>query len=116
MSERMAMNTPKIHAKRVIYRGLQGNDVRDIQELLVDLNDFYNFCPGKNLQPSGYFGDETHRLLKFFQYWVDLLPDGFYEKLTDEALEKSYQNYMAELSIRISASSQKKAFQKAVGR
>jgi len=98
MSERMEMNTPNgKYVKRVLYRSLQGEDVRWVQGMLDELNQAYKFCPVKSLQSSGYYGDNTHKFVRFFQTWTGLLPDGFYERLTHNALERTYQNYIAEL-------------------
>lgn len=105
MSERMEMNAPNgKFVKRILYRGKQGEDVRWLQEMLDELNQAYKFCPVKSLQASGYFGDTTAKFVKFFQYWTDLLPDSFYERQTHNALERTYQNYIAELGAGISNS------------
>jgi murein L,D-transpeptidase YcbB/YkuD len=98
MSERMEMNVPNgKYVKRILRRGLQGEDVRWLQECLDELNQTYKYCPVRSLQASGYYGDTTHQFVKFFQYWTDLLPDGFYERRTHDALEATYKNYLAEL-------------------
>ena len=108
MSERMAMNAPNgKFVKRILYRGLQGEDVRWLQEMLDELNQYYKFCPVKSLQTSGYYGDNTHKFVKFFQYYTNLLPDGFYEKETHNALEATYRNYLAELGMRLPGGAQK---------
>ncbi len=111
MSERMQMNIPNgKFVKRVLYRGLQGEDVRWLQEMLDELNQQYKFCPVKGLQASGYYGDTTHKFVKFFQYYVELLPDGFYERETHNALEATYRNYLAELGMKLQSTNPKKQY------
>ena len=89
--------------KRVLHIGSKGEDVAYVQDILDELNSFYKFCPVKRLQPTGYFGPETQKFLKFFQYWVDLEKDScfaYFEKKTSDAMEQTYQEYLAALHMK----------------
>ncbi|HEY8561138.1 MAG TPA: peptidoglycan-binding domain-containing protein [Pyrinomonadaceae bacterium] len=111
MSERMEMAAPNgKFVKRILYRGLQGEDVRWLQEMMDELNQHYKFCPVRSLQTSGYYGDTTHKFVKFFQYYCDLLPDGFYDRRTHDALEATYKNYLAELGTKLQSVNPKKQY------
>lgn len=96
------------HVKRILYKGMSGEDVKYLQEMLDDLNSFYKFCPSRTLKASGYFGDETARFLKFFQYKSDLIPDSYFDKATSDALEKWYANYIVDLSLQAEAANNSK--------
>jgi peptidoglycan hydrolase-like protein with peptidoglycan-binding domain len=88
--------------KRVLHIGSRGDDVYYVQDLLDELNGFYKFCPVRRLQPNGYFGPETQKFLKFFQYWVDLEKDAcfaYFEKKTSDALEQAYAEYLDDLRV-----------------
>jgi peptidoglycan hydrolase-like protein with peptidoglycan-binding domain len=96
MSARIEMlppNTPQ--CSRVLHKGMKGDDVQWMQELLIDLNDFYKFCPMKTpFTATGYFGDETARLLKFFQYRENLVPDSHFDRATCNRLNYRYNDYI----------------------
>ena len=63
---------------RVLRRGMQGNEVYALQELLMEL--------GYDLVVDGVFGSETEKLIKDIQRAVGLTPDGLVGEKTIEKL------------------------------
>lgn len=63
---------------RVLRRGMQGNEVYALQELLMEL--------GYDLVVDGVFGSETENLIKDVQRAVGLTPDGLVGEKTIEKL------------------------------
>jgi peptidoglycan hydrolase-like protein with peptidoglycan-binding domain len=96
MSEVIPMNAPNVpQCKRVLYRGLKGNDVEWMQETLMELNDFYKFCPSSKVaKADGHYGDETAKLVKFFQYKENLIPDTFFDRATCEKMNYRWSDYL----------------------
>ena len=96
MGERIEMLPPNIpQCKRVLYKGLKGEDVEWLQDILNDLNDFYKYCPMKTpFKIDGFFGDDTARVLKFFQYRENLIPDSYFDRATCERLNYRYNDYL----------------------
>ena len=96
MSEVIPMLAPNIpQCKRVLYRGLKGDDVEWLQDILKELNDFYRFVPTSTpLKVDGHFGDTTAKYLKFFQYSENLIPDTFFDRATCERLDFRYHDYL----------------------
>ena len=96
MEERNVMQTPNSpQCKRMLRKGMSGEDVKWLQELLNDLNSFYKFCPTKTpLKTTGFFGDDTARYLKFFQYRESLIPDCIFDKATCDKLNMRYNDYI----------------------
>jgi peptidoglycan hydrolase-like protein with peptidoglycan-binding domain len=90
------MNVPNDpNCKRVLYRGLKGSDVEWVQDILSELNNFYKFCPtSKVLKPDGHYGDETAKLVRFFQYSENLIPDSFFDKTTCDRMNYRWLDYL----------------------
>lgn len=103
MSELTTLVAPNTaNVKRVLRKGMQGEDVKYMQEILVELNDHYKFCPTKYLKNSGKFGNETEKFLKFFQYWVSL--ERYYcyfERNTSNAMESTYEEYLDDMRMKV---------------
>jgi peptidoglycan hydrolase-like protein with peptidoglycan-binding domain len=111
MSEPIPMLAPNsTNVKRTLYRGMRGNDVAYIQEVLDELNSFYKFCPSKPVKASGYFGDETAKLVKFFQYKADLIPDSHFDRDTNNAMEQWWNQYLNDMQFKVQAAKVKQAF------
>lgn len=86
----------KLPFSRPLFRGMQGPDVKQLQVNLNTLNIYYLFHKNPNgveieLPITGFFGDETIRMLKAFQKFCDLPPSGMYEFRTHDLLE--WKNY-----------------------
>lgn len=93
----VAPNTKKV--KRVLRKGMQGQDVVYMQTMLDKLNTYYRFCPQNGVKATGYFGDHTENLLKFFQYWVGLdYWACYFEKNTSKALDAKFDEYLDDTS------------------
>jgi len=79
-----------------LFYGMKGPKVLELQCMLDELNDYYNFRKGKKLPTTGYFGDETKRFVTAFQLFVNLYPaDGMVDARTHDMLEARYFNYMS---------------------
>lgn len=65
---------------RVLKLGMEGTDVKELQELLVN--------KGYDVKISGFFGDETDRKVKSFQKTNNMSPDGKVGPTTLKALQK----------------------------
>lgn len=103
--------------KRVLRKGMQGEDVKYIQDILGELNKYYKFCPTKNLKVNGYFGNETEKMLKFFQYWVDLeYYYCYFEKNTSNAMETTYEEYLDNMRMQVLFAKTKKAIDDAANK
>ena len=96
MSERVEMLVPNIpQCRRILWKGMKGEDVEWLQDILSELNNFYKFCPSPTpLKSTGYFGDETAKFLKFFQYKENLVPDSHFDWATCERLNYRYNDYL----------------------
>lgn len=96
MGENNAMLVPNApQCKRLLYKGMKGEDVKWLQEILNDLNAFYKFCPTNTpLKVTGFFGDDTARYLKFFQYRESLIPDSHFDRATCDKLNSRYNDYI----------------------
>lgn len=96
MSDRVTMMVPNVpQCNRILYKGLKGEDVKWIQDILSELNDFYKFCPSTtSLKTTGYFGDETAKFVKFFQYFENLIPDSHFDRATCERMNYRYNDYL----------------------
>ena len=117
MSETNLLAPNTKYNKRVLRVGMKGDDVKYMQGVLSDLNDFYKFCPTKNLQDSGYFGNETQKMVKFFQYWVGLNDwAGYFERNTCNAMEKKYVIYMEASAMADLFARTEKAFDDAINK
>jgi peptidoglycan hydrolase-like protein with peptidoglycan-binding domain len=94
MGERVAMLPAGTKfVKRVLHKGMSGEDVKYVQELMDELNDFYKFCPNRtDLKTSGFYGPETARFVTYFQIWMDLVMDGYFDKNTSEKAEQKWQD------------------------
>jgi len=83
------------NCKRILHKGVKGEDVAWSQDKLGELNGFYKFCPStKPLQMTRYFGDETAKFLKFYQYYEDLLLDCNFDKENCDRLNHRYIDYL----------------------
>lgn len=81
--------------KRMLYKGMKGREVEVLQDWLDNLNDYYQFCKGKSLNPTGYFGQDTKYFVTLFQIFVELYPaDGIYDYRTHNMLQWRYYNMM----------------------
>jgi peptidoglycan hydrolase-like protein with peptidoglycan-binding domain len=67
-------------AEPTLERGSQGQDVKDLQEALIELD----FKPGA---VDGLFGVYTESAVKMFQSWASLDQDGIVGPLTWEKLD-----------------------------
>ena len=67
-------------AEPTLERGSKGEDVKDLQEALIELA----FKPGK---ADGIFGVYTESAVKAFQVWATLASDGIVGPLTWEKLD-----------------------------
>ncbi|MEA2217570.1 MAG: hypothetical protein QOJ35_196 [Solirubrobacteraceae bacterium] len=67
-------------AEPTLERGSEGDDVKDLQEALVELA----FKPG---QADGIFGVYTESAVKAFQVWAQVTSDGVVGPLTWEKLD-----------------------------
>jgi peptidoglycan hydrolase-like protein with peptidoglycan-binding domain len=86
-------NAPQ--CKRLLYKGMKGEDVKWMQELLSDLNAFYKFCPTPTpLKMTGVFGEDTAKFLKFYQYYENLIPDSRFDRATCDKLNYRYIDYL----------------------
>ena len=67
-------------AEPTLERGSKGDDVKDLQQALIELD----FKPG---EPDGTFGLYTESAVKSFQSWAKLTMDGIVGPLTWEKLD-----------------------------
>jgi peptidoglycan hydrolase-like protein with peptidoglycan-binding domain len=67
-------------AEPTLERGSEGQDVKDLQEALIELG----FKPG---EPDGKFGVFTDTAVRAFQTWAQLVADGAVGDLTWEKLD-----------------------------
>jgi peptidoglycan hydrolase-like protein with peptidoglycan-binding domain len=67
-------------AEPTLERGSQGEDVKDLQEALIELD----FKPG---EPDGKFGVYTESAVRSFQSWAQILADGIVGPATWEKLD-----------------------------
>ncbi len=67
-------------AEPTLERGSEGQDVKDLQEALIELD----FKPGK---ADGIFGIYTESAVRSFQAWAKLAADGIVGPLTWEKLD-----------------------------
>jgi peptidoglycan hydrolase-like protein with peptidoglycan-binding domain len=67
-------------AEPTLERGSEGDDVKDLQQALIELD----FKPG---EPDGKFGLYTESAVKSFQSWAKLTMDGIVGPLTWEKLD-----------------------------
>jgi peptidoglycan hydrolase-like protein with peptidoglycan-binding domain len=67
-------------AEPTLERGSEGQDVKDLQEALIELD----FKPG---EPDGKFGIFTDTAVRAFQAWATLVQDGIVGPLTWEKLD-----------------------------
>lgn len=82
----------KIPFKGPLFRGMKGPDVKQLQRNLNTLNAYYEFNKREDMIPeTGYFGDQTIRMVKEFQKFCKLPPSGMYEAKTHDLLE--WKNY-----------------------
>ena len=93
-------NLPKV--KRILHKGMSGNDVKFIQERLDTLNQVYKFCPISNLESSGTFGRTTHTFVTFFQIFSDICTDGWVDKVTANSIEDFFQSVAQTYAIPVS--------------
>ena len=111
MSEPIPMLVPNsANVKRILRKGMQGKDVAYIQEVLDELNSFYKFCPSKPLKASGRFGDDTQKYVKFFQYKADLIPDCYFDRATNDAMEAWWNQYLNDMQFKVQAARVEQAF------
>ena len=86
------MEVPNLHwLKRIIHKGSEGADVKQLQERLDILNIFYRFHPGQILENTGSFGRKTHSFVTRFQIWADLCTDGWVDKATADTIHDFFQ-------------------------
>ena len=71
---------PEPVERKTLSRGMQGEDVRDMQEDFKEIGYFLN--------ADGIFGLKTENVVKAFQSKQHLIADGIYGPKTDAALEK----------------------------
>lgn len=71
--------------ERVLYKGCQGTDVKELQRLLVKLK--------YKIVISGYFGDKTEVAVKQFQKDYELMPDGRVGSQTLEFIKNAANGY-----------------------
>ena len=74
-----------------LFRNMQGLEVKKLQMWLNDVNEYYQFSKEK-LKETGFFGDQTIRMVKAFQKFVILPPSGMYEARTHELMEWKFMN------------------------
>lgn len=74
-----------------LFRNMQGPEVVKLQMWLNDVNEFYKFSSEK-LKETGFFGDQTIRMVKAFQKFVVLPPSGMYEARTHDLMEWKFMN------------------------
>lgn len=67
-------------AEPTLERGSEGQDVKDLQEALIELD----FKPGR---VDGVFGIYTDSAVRAFQTWATAAPDGVVGELTWEKLD-----------------------------
>lgn len=86
------MEVPNLHwLNRIIYKGCEGKDVKQLQERLEILNIYYKFHPGQTLENTGSFGRKTRSFVIRFQIWADLCTDGWVDKATADAIHDFFQ-------------------------
>jgi peptidoglycan hydrolase-like protein with peptidoglycan-binding domain len=93
-----------------LYRNMQGPEVKKLQMWLNDLNDYYQFNPKERLNESGFFGDQTIRMVKAFQKFWDLPPSGMYDARTHDILEYKFWNMNNNLAIAMQRAQRESAF------
>jgi len=69
-------------AEPTLMRGSEGQDVRDLQEALIELD----FKPGED---DGVFGVYTQSAVKSFQHWAQTIADGIVGPATWEKLDNA---------------------------
>ena len=75
-----------------VTRHMNGLEVRKMQMWLNELNDYYQFNPKQRIPETGFYGDQTIRMVKAFQKFCNLAPSGMYEFKTHEMVEWKYMN------------------------
>ncbi|MGH2942200.1 MAG: peptidoglycan-binding domain-containing protein [Solirubrobacteraceae bacterium] len=75
-------------AEPTLKRGSEGQDVRDLQDALIELD----FKPGA---ADGVFGVYTESAVKAFQKWTSTTADGIVGPETQEKLEQARASYRA---------------------
>jgi peptidoglycan hydrolase-like protein with peptidoglycan-binding domain len=67
-------------AEQTLQRGSEGEDVKDVQKALIELD----FKPG---EPDGVFGTFTDSAVKQFQRWAQIAVDGIVGPETQDRLD-----------------------------
>jgi peptidoglycan hydrolase-like protein with peptidoglycan-binding domain len=76
-----------------LTRHMRGLEIEKMQMWLNDLNDYYQFNKkDKAIKESGYYSDQTIRMIKEFQKFCNLPPSGMYEAKTHEMVEWKFMN------------------------
>jgi murein L,D-transpeptidase YcbB/YkuD len=73
-----------------------------MKEILAELANEYNFFPKFFIpRPNSNFDVLTSTLVKKFQEYVGLTPDGIFGKATYDAMEKTYSNYIIGAGLQV---------------
>lgn len=88
------------HFKRTLCIGMNGEDVLYMKDMLGDLAREYKFYPSLFIpRPDRNFDVLTSSLVRKFQEYVGLTPDGIFGKSTYDAMEKTYANYIIGMGL-----------------
>ena len=80
--------------KRTLFHGMKGSEVESVQTWLSELNEYYNFYPYHNINPTGYYGTFTMSFVKKFQSFVELPPSGVFDFKTYQFVQARYGNML----------------------
>lgn len=81
-----------------LFLGLYGEEIRQLQEWLNELNDFYRFSK-KLIKETGYFGFDTLKQVRAFQTFCHMTPTGAYDRNTHTQVEGKWFNMLEYIRI-----------------
>ncbi len=90
----------KMPFTKTLMRGMQGPEVSQLQMWLNEMNDYYQFNKiQKTLPETGFYGDQTVRMIMAFQAFWSYSPTGVYDAKTHDLMEWKYYNYISNNQI-----------------